>query len=332
MHGSFAPVLACYLQNTDQNGKQPISQNRERIMQHVWKNCLKRIFMNISDHHRSPAKGKNGETIVLQPAYTRRLKPGAAEERYEPRQAAPFQEETSIAWCGLTDNGRVRTHNEDYFSCIDLREGSLFLVADGMGGHDAGEVASRIAGEGAAREIRRYAGTGDPATLLELAVQQANADVLKEATSRGSNMGTTLNMALVAGDSVHIANVGDSRSYWIENGSIKRITEDHSLVEKLVSLGKLTRDEARNHPKSNVLYRTIGSEGPLKVDLFQVPLSRGGSLLLCTDGLWGEVSDEAIHTIFTSEKDVKKICARLITKANGNGGKDNITVIVMKVV
>jgi protein phosphatase len=305
-------------------------------MPQAWKNFWKRIFMNFksSDHQKSPAKAKNGETIVLQPAYTRRLKPDPAEEWHEPRpkQRAPIQEETSLVWCGLTDTGRVRTHNEDYFSCIDLREVSLFLVADGMGGHDAGEVASRIAAESAAREVQKYAGTGDPATVLELAVQQANADVLKEANSKCSNMGTTLNVALVAEDQVYIANVGDSRSYWIENGSIKRITEDHSLVEKLVSLGRLTQEEARKHPKSNVLYRTIGSEGSLKVDLFQVPLRKGGSLLLCTDGLWGEVTDEAIHEIFTLEKDVKKACARLIAKANDNGGKDNITAIVVKVV
>jgi len=305
-------------------------------MMQGWKKCLERIFMKLMhpDRHESPAKAKTGETIVLQPAYTKRLKPDPAEVWQEPRpkQSKPVPEETSIVWCGLTDTGRVRTHNEDYFSCIDMRQGSLFLVADGMGGHDAGEVASRIAAESAAREVRAYAGTGDPKTVLELAVLQANADVLKEANSKGSNMGTTLNLVLVAGDKAYIANVGDSRSYWIENGTIKRITEDHSLVEKLVSLGKMTREEARKHPKSNVLYRTIGSEGPLTVDLFQVLLRKGGSLLLCTDGLWGEVTDEAMHEIFKTEKDVKKACARLIRTANENGGKDNITAIVVKVV
>jgi protein phosphatase len=305
-------------------------------MPQSWKNFLKRIVMSLLHPGRrvSPDNAKNGETIVLQPAYTKRLKPDPAEEWCEPCPERPVQvrEEASLVWCGLSDTGRVRTHNEDYFSCTSLQEGMLFLVADGMGGHDAGEVASRIAAESATRAVRACAGTGDPATLLELAVQQANADVLKEANRRGSNMGTTLNLAFLSDDKVHVANVGDSRSYWIENGSIRRITEDHSLVEKLVSLGKLTREEARKHPKSNVLYRTIGSEGPLPVDVFQVPVRKGGSLLLCTDGLWGEVSDEAIHEIFTAEQDAKKACARLIAKANENGGKDNITAIVVKVV
>lgn len=305
-------------------------------MTHGWKKFLKRIFMKFThrDNQNAGAKANNGETIVLQPAYTKRLKPDPSEEWHEPKtkQKPPIREEASIVWCGLTDTGRVRTHNEDYFSCIDMQQASLFLVADGMGGHDAGEVASRIAAESAASEVRKYTGTGDPGTVLELAVLQANADVLKEASSKGSNMGTTLNLALLAGDTAYIANVGDSRSYWIENGSIKRITEDHSLVEKLVSLGKMTREEARKHPNSNVLYRTVGSEGLPKVDLFKVPLRKGGSLLLCTDGLWGEVTDQAIHQIFTAEKDAKKMCARLIRTANENGGKDNITAIVVKVI
>lgn len=305
-------------------------------MVRCWKKCLERIFMNSEagiDQQGSPGNEKGKETIVLQPAYTKRLKPDPEEEwQVSRKQGKSAATETSIAWCGLTDTGRIRTHNEDYFSCLDLRQASFFVVADGMGGHDAGEVASRIAAESAARAVRGYEGTGDPGTMLELAVLQANADVLREAKSTGSNMGTTLNVALVAGDKAYIANVGDSRSYWIENGSIKRITEDHSLVEKLVTLGKMTREEARKHPKSNVLYRTIGSAEPLIVDLFEAPLRKGGTLLLCTDGLWGEVTDEAMHQIFTTEKDVKKACARLINAANENGGKDNITAIVVKVI
>ena len=125
--------------------------------------------------------------------------------------------------------------------------------------------------------------------------------------------------------------MGDSRTYWIENGSIRQITEDHSLVAKLVSAGKLTREEARNHPKSNLLYRTIGSDESVKVDTFQVDLKRGGSLLLCTDGLWGEVADEDIHRICALERDLKAACSRLVQLANENGGKDNITAIVVKI-
>lgn len=303
------------------------------------KRFLKKIFHWASpDWPEKEAASGNGETRVLQPAHTVRLKPDPELEQLPPleqKKAAPAacaQAETSIVWCGLTDTGRVRGHNEDFFSCIDLRESTLFVVADGMGGHDAGEIASRLAAETAAREIQDGTDrTYDPGKLIEHAVQRANAEVLREATSKGSNMGTTLTLAFVNRDKAYIANVGDSRTYWIENGSIRRITEDHSLVAKLVSLGKLTEDEARKHPKSNVLYRNIGSEAPIKVDTFQIELKKGGNLLLCTDGLWGEMSDHAIHTVFMTEKEARSTCERLIEMANANGGKDNITAVVVKV-
>jgi len=133
-------------------------------------------------------------------------------------------------------------------------------------------------------------------------------------------------------DRAYIASVGDSRTYWIESGSIRQITEDHSLVAKFVSAGKLTREEARNHPKSNLLYRTIGLDENIKVDTFQVDLKKDGSLLLCTDGLWGEVSDEDIHSVCALELNLKAACSRLIQLANENGGKDNITAVVVRVV
>jgi protein phosphatase len=271
-------------------------------------------------------KKLKAETCVLQPARTVRLKP-------EPDVTAPSTTETLLTWCGLTDIGRVRDHNEDYFSCKTLEESTLFIVADGMGGHDAGEVASRLAVETACKEVQDGAKGGyDPQKLLEQAVQRANAEVIREGLSKGSNMGTTLTLALMKQDRAYIASVGDSRTYWIENGSIRQITEDHSLVAKLVSSGKLTREESRNHPKANLLYRTIGSDENVKVDTFTVDLKRGDSLLLCTDGLWGEVTDEDIHRVCAAGKDLKAACEKLIQAANENGGKDNITAVVVRVV
>jgi protein phosphatase len=162
-------------------------------------------------------------------------------------------------------------------------------------------------------------------------VREANRAVLAEASARGSNMGTTLGVAVLKDGKAYIANVGDSRAYWIENGTIRQITEDHSLVAKLVSAGKLTKEEARTHPKSNLLYRTIGSESDVKVDTFEADLVPGGSLLLCSDGLWGEVPDEEIHHICkTSQSPVLAVLA-LIDAANRNGGKDNITAVVVNV-
>jgi protein phosphatase len=265
------------------------------------------------------------DTRVLQPAYTVRLKPDAEEPALQPK-------ETTVTWCGLSDTGKVRDHNEDSFSSTPFGESILFVVADGMGGHEAGEVASRLAVDTVVREVGSHAkGDYDPRKLLKQAVKKANRAVSQEGVRRGSSMGTTLTAALVTGDRAHIANVGDSRTYWIENGSIRQITEDHSLVAKLVSVGKLTREEARNHPKSNLLYRTIGTDENVKVDSFEVDLKKGGGLLLCSDGLWNEVKDEDIHKICVAEKDMQAACARLVELANRNGGRDNITAVIVKV-
>ncbi len=238
-----------------------------------------------------------------------------------------------LEWFGLSNTGMVRDHNEDFFFCAGKEDTGLFVVADGMGGHDAGEVASRLAVETVCSSVREAAEKeSDPIELVRRSVLQANDAVVSEGTKNGSNMGTTLGVALVAENTAYIASVGDSRVYWIENGSVNQITEDHSLVAKLVAAGKLTKEEARNHPKSNLLYRTIGSEEHVKVDTFTIGLKKNGCLLLCTDGLWGEVTDKDIHQACVTEKDVRAACAALIRMANENGGKDNITAVMVKVI
>jgi serine/threonine protein phosphatase PrpC len=298
--------------------------------------CLKKIMgMNKREEMTAPREKPTEATRVLQPAYTLRLRPEPDDQAPSPGEAVKAAEHRTahfdITWDGLTDIGRIRDHNEDSFSQVNIGGKSLFVVADGMGGHDAGEVASRIAVETVCDEIRKRAANCEPQKLIRCAVQRANAEVRREASSKNSNMGTTLSVALVSDGIAHIANVGDSRTYWIENGSITQISEDHSLVAKLVAAGKLTREEARNHPRSNLLYRTVGNDENVKVDTFQVPLKKGGSLLLCTDGLWGEVSDEDIHRVFAAGFDPKTACARLVRMAIENGGKDNITAVVVKI-
>lgn len=263
-------------------------------------------------------------TQVLQPAYTRRLKPE--------QEDTVLPDPSELSWYGLTDTGLVRPHNEDNFFCLDLPQGTLFVVADGMGGHDAGEIASEVAVAVVCQAVRKGVEQNqEPQALLQHAVQEANAAVRWEGNSRGTSMGTTLSVAYVAGSNAYIANVGDSRVYWIENGSIRQITEDHSLVAKMVAAGKLTKEEARKHPKSNLLYRTIGTDDLVKVDTFRMVLKKGGNLLLCTDGLWGEISDANIHQIFAESRDLKKTCAKLVKTANDNGGMDNITALVARV-
>ena len=307
----------------------------------LW-NLLKRIFgmdvawetMTLSRVGIDPASARS-LTRVLQPVHTVRLRPepeGRVDRRVD-REEVQMRAPLTLSWHGITDNGLVRDHNEDNFAFLDLGNKTLLVVADGMGGHDAGEVASDIAVKTVCSEVRKANTRGtDPLTLVEHAVQRANAEVRLEASARGSNMGTTLSVALVSEDTAYIGSVGDSRVYWIENGSITQITEDHSVVAKLIAAGKLTKDEARNHPRSNLLYRTIGNDETVTVNTFTVPLARGGTLLLCTDGLWGEVGDEEMRRICAGEVHTDLICARLVQKANANGGKDNITAIVAKVV
>jgi serine/threonine protein phosphatase PrpC len=274
-------------------------------------------------------------TQVLQPAYTQRLRPEPEEAVFSEidQRAERIAETSLLSWYGLTDTGIVRPHNEDNLSCLAFADSTLFVVADGMGGHEAGEVASKIAVDTVCQEVREgVAQKREPLSLIEHAVQQANTAVQCEGKARGASMGTTLSIAYVTDSIAYIANVGDSRVYWVENGTISQITEDHSLVAKLVAAGKLTKEDARQHPKSNLLYRTVGTDDVIKVDTFRVGLRKGGSLLLCTDGLWGMVPDKELHTVCSTEKNIKKVCARLVKKANENGGLDNITAVVVKVV
>ena len=264
-------------------------------------------------------------TQVLQPAHTIRLRP-------EPMESGPLEGAPRMTWHGITDTGMLRPHNEDNLAHMEINGNALFVVADGMGGHDAGEVASGIAVETVGSEIKKSSGrASDPLGLVDQAIQAANAAVHREASRKGSNMGTTLAVALVVDGTAYVGNVGDSRVYWIENGSITQLTEDHSLVAKLVAVGKLTREEARTDPRANLLYRTIGIDGKVKTAVSQRKLSKGGMLLLCTDGLWNEVSDEDLHRICAEEKQTELICARLVQLANANGGKDNITAIAVKI-
>jgi serine/threonine protein phosphatase PrpC len=315
-------------------------RERELIMVRGWVNWMKRILARkntvinavLGSKETFPFAEKPGSmTQVLQPAYTLRLRPetGEAADLYD---ECPFREQLPVAWHGMTNTGMVRPQNEDSFSCVSFGHWKLYVVADGMGGHDAGEVASRIAVETVCEEIEEgVMQTKDPLRLIEHVVHQANSRVKEEGALRGSNMGTTLSIALVAGNTAYIANVGDSRIYWTENGSITQITQDHSLVAKLVAAGKMTKEEARNHPKSNLLFRTIGTDATIKVDTFQVDLKKGGNLMLCTDGLWGEVSDESIHQAIFSSKDARSASEELVRLANAHGGKDNITAVVVKV-
>lgn len=243
-----------------------------------------------------------------------------------------LREPLSLSSAGITDAGLVRDHNEDSYSMLSFEDTWLFVVADGMGGHDSGEVASRTAADTVCRVVQEEREQSDDLlSLVEGAIGQANAEVRRQGAQKGSDMGTTLCIALVSGDTAYVANVGDSRVYWMENGAISQVTTDHSLVAKLLDAGKLTREEARNHPRANLLYRTIGIDAAVKVDTFRVDLKKGGTLLLCTDGLWGELTDEEIQNVCSTEQNIQNAASRLVQMAKEHGGRDNITAIAARV-
>jgi protein phosphatase len=242
---------------------------------------------------------------------------------------------------GLTDVGRVRTSNEDNFG-YDERLG-IFVVCDGMGGHAAGEVASRIAVESVLRYFREREPTPQQqaypddaplgARMLAEAVKQANDAILEyaELHRNTSGMGTTLVAARFAEGSVSIANVGDSRIYLLREGELLQLTEDHSLVMEQVRRGMLTLDEAKHSSAQNIITRALGTDETTLPDLGEFPAQVGDVLLLATDGVLRHVEDTEIREILVQVSSLKAACETLITAANDGGGDDNSTCILIRV-
>ena len=241
--------------------------------------------------------------------------------------------------------GIERSHNEDALLILTgtavgqetLPEFGLFVVADGMGGHRAGEVASAISVRSVAQQltekillallnIEDEADVPPLQDLLREALEQANRAVVNEVPGGG----TTLTAAVLLGHQVTIGHVGDSRAYIIANGTTEVITRDHSLVERLRELGQLTQEEAERHPQRNVLYRAIGQGANLEVDVVTHPAPSGGHLLLCSDGLWGVIGDEYILDIISTAPNPQEACRELVKAANAAGGPDNITAVLVK--
>ncbi len=241
--------------------------------------------------------------------------------------------------------GIERSHNEDALLVLTgrsagetpLPEFGLFVVADGMGGHRAGEVASAVSVRTVARKLTEKAilqifDTDDDhesAPLQELlreAMEEANQAVVDLVPGGG----TTLTTAVLLGHQVTIGHVGDSRIYFIDDGKTEVVTRDHSLVERLRELGQLTPEEAENHPQRNVLYRAIGQGANLEVDVLTLPAPRGGHLLICSDGLWGVVTDPDILTIVNGANHPQTACEQLVKAANAAGGPDNITAVLIR--
>jgi PPM family protein phosphatase len=237
-----------------------------------------------------------------------------------------------------TDQGLIRDHNEDFVSWWEpgtaaeaAQHGWLYVVADGVGGADAGEVASQYASEQTISHFLAQEETADFSQRLLQAMQAANDDLRQLVVDRNDNkrMATTMVAAHIHGQNALIANVGDSRGYIWQNGQLMQLTKDQSLVAKLVEEGAITELEAVNHPHKNVILYSIGSERIPKIDLFTHQLTPGDIILLCSDGLTRHVSDEEIGHIIQQQKP-QKATKTLIKLANERGGQDNISVAVIR--
>jgi len=247
-----------------------------------------------------------------------------------------------------SDVGQQRQINEDSLLTLELervqqsesRPAGLYVVADGMGGHSAGELASALASTVLGRTVlakmmlpgldEAAQAKPDYSALLKEACLEANRAVYDLARKTGNDMGTTLVAALVVGSEVYVANIGDSRAYRVNTHTIQRITTDHSLVERLIATGQISKEEARTHPQRNLIYRTVGDRPQVEVDVFQQSLRQGDWLVLCTDGLHGLVEDHRIQQVVTTSPHPQAAAEELIRLANAAGGDDNITVIVVK--
>ena len=249
-----------------------------------------------------------------------------------------------LAGCGQS-NGMQRDHNEDtlFFMSTVIADGKadlpfgIFIVADGMGGHMHGEAASQAAARVVAKYLisKVYYKLIEPnpepmdeslQETVESAIREAQKAVLRYAPGGG----TTLTCALTLGDQVTVGHVGDSRAYFIyPDGRMQRITQDHSLVQRMVDLDEITEEEALAHPNRNVLLRALGQADPVRADIQTHQIPRVGRLMLCSDGLWGVVPEAEIHKIISSAPDPSIACHKLVEAANAAGGPDNISVVLV---
>ena len=233
-----------------------------------------------------------------------------------------------------TDVGQKRKMNQDYVFASDQPVGNLpnlFVVADGMGGHNAGDYASAHAVETLADEIRKDADY-NPVKIVRHAIETANTEILLQAEkdAKLSGMGTTMVAATVVGHYAYVANVGDSRLYLIDR-CIRQITRDHSLVQEMVRLGELKEEEARYHPDKNIITRALGAERTVDIDFFDFELEPGNIILMCSDGLSNMVEDVKIEQIILKpDMTLAEKGEALIREANANGGKDNIAIILIE--
>lgn len=230
-----------------------------------------------------------------------------------------------------TDIGKRRKNNEDaVFACDDNPKANVYIVADGMGGHKAGEVASNTAIRIVASLLCGKEPISNEAIIN--AIESANKEIFNMSRSDKEleGMGTTIVIAIVNSKELTIAHVGDSRAYLITKDGIQRLTIDHSWVQELINSGSLSQSEAKDHPQKNIITRAVGISRNVKVDILKRSWSKGNKLLLCTDGLNTHLEDNEILDVININKDIKAATSELINSANNRGGSDNVTVVLVE--
>ncbi len=237
-----------------------------------------------------------------------------------------------------TDIGKLREVNQDSYYVSEKEDIPVFIIADGMGGHRAGEVASKMAidvmKERFFKSNKSINEEREVVLLVKKAIETANLKIYESSQKNKEylGMGTTITMTYILGDKIVVGHIGDSRAYLLREGKFSQLTEDHSLVAQLLKNGSISEAEAQSHPQKNVITRAVGTDEEIDIDIVVEKIYKEDIVLLCTDGLTNMVDDSQINEILSTRKDIQTACDDLVELANQNGGYDNITVIAIKIV
>lgn len=235
-----------------------------------------------------------------------------------------------------TDIGKIRNINQDSYYISFYEDCPIFIIADGMGGHKAGEIASKMAtkiiSSSLEKDLKNLKLDDDIKNTIEDSIWVANEKIYNKSLEHEefSGMGTTVTLAYKVNGKIFIGHVGDSRAYLLRDGELHQITKDHSLVEELIRNGSISREEANVHPQKNIITRAVGTSKEIKSDLMVKENLKDDILLLCSDGLTNMVSDDEIKELLLNNKDIQKTCELLVEISNDKGGLDNITVLAIK--
>ena len=230
----------------------------------------------------------------------------------------------------VSDVGLKRTLNEDFASYLEKKEFKIYVVADGMGGHNAGEVASQMAAQQIVNYVNEKFSCSKAENLIEQSIKEINKEIFdfSNTNEKLSGMGTTVTACFITKAFIHVANVGDSCCFAVKNNEIIKITKDHSLVQELVDSGNISEKEAENHPKKNIITRALGTSSTVDVDIFQLENNEYDLFILCSDGLTNELTKDEILQVVIEEEDYTNTANKLVHLAKEKGGRDNITVLL----